>query len=399
MQDKTIVIVGLQSWTSSIGSNCKNLAIEFSKKNKVLFVNRATDRKSVLISSVKGKYGFKLPLFNIGSPKIQHVDSNLWVFEPSVILESFNFLPAPIFDFFNRLNAKRFANQIKHALSFLDFDREYILFNDNDFFRGQYLKEELKPSMMLYYLRDFLISQPYFKRHGKRLEISIMQKSDHVFTNSPMLSEYAKKFNLKVTDIGQGCDFKYFDSELSYETPAELIKLKGPVIGYVGSMVHFRLDIKMLEKICRNTPKWNWVFVGPEDNYFAKSVLHDLSNVFFIGPKNEDELAMYIQAFDVCINPQLINEITNVNYPRKVDEYLIMGKPVVSRNTEFMRTFLPFVYLYDTIEQFEECIELSLNQSHDADLKLERKNFAQTHSWENCVIKIYHQIEKKSTHE
>src|ERR1700743_3434876 len=40
---RDIVIVGLQPWEIQIGSNCKNLAIEFSRLNRVLYVNSPRD--------------------------------------------------------------------------------------------------------------------------------------------------------------------------------------------------------------------------------------------------------------------------------------------------------------------------------------------------------------------
>ena len=44
---KDIVIVGLQPFDSSIGSNCINIAEELSKKNRVLYVNYAFDKASI----------------------------------------------------------------------------------------------------------------------------------------------------------------------------------------------------------------------------------------------------------------------------------------------------------------------------------------------------------------
>ncbi|HAI83429.1 MAG TPA: glycosyl transferase family 1, partial [Chitinophagaceae bacterium] len=83
-------------------------------------------------------------------------------------------------------------------------------------------------------------------------------------------------------------------------------------------------------------PEWSLVLVGPEDEAFKQSALHQLPNVHFLGSKQPEALPEYVAAFDVCINPQLLNEVTIGNYPRKVDEYLAMGKPVVATQTEAM---------------------------------------------------------------
>ncbi|MDE3143949.1 MAG: glycosyltransferase family 1 protein, partial [Bacteroidota bacterium] len=41
---RDIVIVGQQPWDVEIGSNCKNIAEEMSKHNRVLYVNSPLDR-------------------------------------------------------------------------------------------------------------------------------------------------------------------------------------------------------------------------------------------------------------------------------------------------------------------------------------------------------------------
>ena len=58
-----------------------------------------------------------------------------------------------------------------------------------------------------------------------------------------------------------------------------------------------------------------------------------MDNVHFLGAKKTDELASYMEHFDVCINPQVVNDLTIGNYPRKIDEYLAMGKAVVATDT------------------------------------------------------------------
>ena len=44
MINKDIIIVGQQAWDTDIGSNCKNIALEMSKHNRVLYVNSPLDR-------------------------------------------------------------------------------------------------------------------------------------------------------------------------------------------------------------------------------------------------------------------------------------------------------------------------------------------------------------------
>lgn len=48
MINKDIIIVGQQAWDTDIGSNCKNIALEMSKNNRVLYVNSPLDRITLL---------------------------------------------------------------------------------------------------------------------------------------------------------------------------------------------------------------------------------------------------------------------------------------------------------------------------------------------------------------
>jgi glycosyltransferase involved in cell wall biosynthesis len=133
------------------------------------------------------------------------------------------------------------------------------------------------------------------------------------------------------------------------------------------------------------------VLVGPEDETFAASRLHNLNNVLFVGARPPYELPGYVNAFSVCINPQIVNQLTIGNYPRKVDEYLAMGKPVVATRTKAMETFDDYVYLAENKDDYVELIKKALeeNSSESSD---NRKRFAATHTWQNSVEEIYKSI-------
>jgi glycosyltransferase involved in cell wall biosynthesis len=387
IRNKDIIVMGLQSWDSDIGSNCINIAKEFSKNNRVLYVNRAVDRITLIKSIVKAdfsKVGLnRKPI----SELLLSASDSIWVYDPGIVLESINFFPEKVYDILNKRNCKKLASAIQKAVDKIGF-KDPILFVDNDFFRVQYITDYLSVSCFIYYIRDFLINQAYFKRHGARIEKFVMEKADLVVANSSYLSNYAKKGNPNSLDVGQGCDFTYFNADLTYEKPDDLNRLNGPIIGYVGALVNIRLDIVLLESLALRKPDWHFVLVGPEDESFKKSKLHGYSNVHFLGRKDQSVLAQYVSYFDVCINPQLVNDLTIGNYPRKVDEYLAMGKPVVATYTEFMQIFLPWVYLCKDIEEYEVAIEASLSETDVLEKTYSRQQFAKMHTWENSVAKI-----------
>ncbi len=326
---------GLQPWDIEIGSNFKNMAKEISRTNKVLYVNRPLDRINYYKNRGDKKVKARLESIKQNKNSLTEVEKGLWVLNPRIILESINLLPRGfLYNYFNKRNNRKIASEILSAAKQLDF-KELILIVDNDFFNGLYLKEFIGPDIFIYYVRDYLLSQNYFKKHGERAEPRIMQKADAVVANSAYLNEYAQKYN-RSTDIGQGCDVDDF-LNTNQVMPADMADLKGPKIGYCGMLTAARLDIDLLEFIAKEKPGWNIILVGPQDAEFKSSSLHTRTNVFFLGPKKPCELPAYVHNFDVCMNPQVLNQMTIGNYPRKIDEYLAAGKPVVATDTKAMQ--------------------------------------------------------------
>lgn len=392
IKHRDIVVVGQQPWDVEIGSNCKNIALEFSKHNRVLYINSPLDRITKIRHKADPKVKKRIDMIAGTTDNLVLIKENLWNYYPDEMIESINWIKNnAIFNRLNKLNNKRFARSIKKAMDRLSF-KDVILFNDNDIFRCFYLKELLKPAVSIYYSRDYLLFVDYWKLHGKTLEPELIQKSDICVANSTYLANYCRQYNPRSYYVGQGCDLEIFTNKQDTPAPVDVANIPKPVIGYVGALQSIRLDIELLAYIARQKPEWSIVLVGPEDNEFKVSGLHQTSNIHFLGGKDPDTLPAYINAFDVCLNPQLINQVTIGNYPRKIDEYLAMGKPVVATRTEAMSVFEQYTYLGTTKEEYLELIEKALTEDQE-DKRQQRINFAATHTWENNVLEIYKAIQ------
>ena len=252
LKNKDIIVFGLQPWDIEIGSNCKNIALELSKNNRVLYVNRALDRLSIIRNKHDPKIQSRLKALNDNKIDIEEVETNLFVFNPSTVLESIAKIPFNyVFNKLNYLNNKRISKEILKAANSLGFSTP-VLFIDNEFFRAYYLKELIPNQLFIYYIRDYLVEQDYFKTHGKRLESDLIRKADLVVTNSIHLADYASDYNRNSFFIGQGCDLSLFDPEKETDQPADMINIKKPIIGYVGALVTSRLDLELLEYLALN---------------------------------------------------------------------------------------------------------------------------------------------------
>ncbi|RZA00777.1 MAG: glycosyltransferase family 1 protein [Sphingobacteriaceae bacterium] len=391
IRNRDIVIVGQQPWDVEIGSNCKNLALEFSRNNRVLYVNSPLDRITLFKKKNDPKIKKRLDVIHQKADPIVKIQDNLWNLYPDKMIESINWIKNDtVYNFLNKINNKRFASSIRSAIEQLGF-KDIILFNDSDIFRCFYLKELLKPAVSIYYSRDFLLYVDYWKQHGEKLEPLLIAKSDLCVANSTYLANYCRKHNKNSFYVGQGCDLQMFTNKQGLDAPADIAGITKPVIGYVGALQHIRLDIELLAYIAEQKPEWSIVLVGPEDGEFTDSRLHSIPNVHFLGSKPGEQLPAYINAFDVCINPQIVNQVTIGNYPRKIDEYLAMGKPTVATRTEAMSVFETHTYLCDTKEDYINAIQKALDENSD-EKQQKRIAFASAHSWENNVKEIYKAI-------
>ncbi|MCF8365228.1 MAG: glycosyltransferase [Bacteroidales bacterium] len=393
IKDRDIVVVGIQPWDIEIGSNCKDIAKEFSRNNRVLYVNNPVDHISILTQKDTTRIKNRINAINNPSGALEQLNDNFWVYTPPIKVYPINFLPSTtLFSWFNTLNNKKFAAKIKSAIAELHF-KDYILFNDQSMFLGFKLKEYLKPDIYVYYIRDNLMNVKYWNKHGKTIEPKLIAKADLVFTNSLLYEEYARNYNPKSYMVGQGCDTELYTDETT-EIAGEMKALRKPVIGYVGYLSSKRLDIEVIKHIAENRPDYTIVLVGPEDDTFKASTLHQMKNVIFLGSKEPVSLPSYIKGFDVAINPQQLTKATRGNYPRKIDEYLAMGIPTVATKTKAMDYFADSVYLAIDKSEYLTKIDAAIREDSPI-LRKQRMDVGHLHSWTTCVNIMYDYIGKE----
>jgi teichuronic acid biosynthesis glycosyltransferase TuaH len=384
-----IIIIGLQAWDITIGSNCKNIALELAKHNRVFYVNTPLDRKTIWQEKAKPEIQKRIKILKGQAPAVEKIQDNLWTYYPDCVLESINWIkPHALFSLFNILNNKRFARTLQTLIKEFGIER-FTLFNDNSIYLGFHQKKLLNPYRYIYYIRDNLTKNNYWGYHASRMEDKLIAQADLVVTNSIYYTQYAKQHNPKSFMIGQGCDFSAFQN--AGAMPADLTNVKKPIVGYVGHLSSRRLDIALIETLAKNNPDWTIALIGHEDEVFKQSNLHRIANVVFTGPKRPSELGTYINAFDVCMNPQKINDVTIGNYPRKIDEYLYMGKPTVASATDAMAYFNEHVYLANSPAEYELQIKKALSEDTN-DKAMMRKEFASLHTWPASVNEIYKAI-------
>ena len=388
---RDFIITGLQSWDIPIGSNAIDIAKEISLDNRVLYVNSAADLMTLIRNKPTPELNHRKDVLRKKKPTLRQISSTLWILDFPFWVWSVNGLPdGKLFDFINMKNNNKTLSYVRKVSEDLGFNN-IIHFIDNDIYRSFYSKEFLKPQHTVYYRRDNLQPMSYWKKHAIRLEPIIIQKSDLVLCNSPQLAKYASTFNPKSYDVGQGVDLSAYDTNQKLTIPKEFESIPEPRIGYIGDINSTRLDANLIYQLAKSKSGYSFVMIGKEDNFFASHDLHSLKNVFFLGSIPKDNVPQYMAALQVCMNPQLLNEITIGNYPRKVDEYLAMGKPVIATRTDTMELFRDHVYLCSSLSDYQSAVELAITENNN-ELISTRIKFAHSHSWKNNVSKIYKHI-------
>lgn len=80
------------------------------------------------------------------------------------------------------------------------------------------------------------------------------------------------------------------------------------------------------------------------------------------------DVPRYINVADICINPFIINDITNIIFPSKVYQYLACEKPVIATRLSGMLDIFPpndqehGVYYFDTLNEFFDLVRV-INRS------------------------------------
>lgn len=391
MKGLDFIVMGNQPWDVPIGSNCKNIAEVIARENRVFYVNRPLDLFTLLKNKPEDKdYIAKRQAVRKGQQEpIQHIKDGLYTLDPRVILPSINWMPdGSLYDRFLKGLNEQIFKELNWAIQELNF-KDFYFFNDSEMFQALHASKMLNAKLNVYYSRDNLVSTGYFKKHGQRIEPILLKSYDLAVANSLFLKDYCAQYNSQSYYVGQGCDLSIFDPNVEHPMPADLEGIQKPIIGYIGALLKARLDIPLLEELAAAREDWSFVMVGPEDEHFKGSKLHQMDNVHFLGPKKPEELGQYLSFFDVALNPQEVNELTIGNYPRKIDEYLAMGKPTVATPTRAMEIFKDHVYLAEGAKGYEQAIAEGLASIGNQDVYEERIRFAQSHSWENSVSEIW----------
>jgi glycosyltransferase involved in cell wall biosynthesis len=122
--------------------------------------------------------------------------------------------------------------------------------------------------------------------------------------------------------------------------------------------------------------------------------LAHLPNMVFIGPQPYETLPHWVKAFDVGLQPYVLNSQTYHSNPLKLREYLAAGKPVVSISVPEVERFKDHVGTAHDYEEFLQRIEEAL-ATDSKERQRERQSAVANMTWERCVAEAWCIVEER----
>jgi glycosyltransferase involved in cell wall biosynthesis len=331
----------------------------------------------------------RLRKWSSGEGRFRNIAENVTLYSPLA-------LPFPYSRLAQRINRAAVCGSIRRWLERNGF-AEPILFT---FLPTQFtldLMDVIDPSLSVFYCTDKLSETSSAARRILPYERRVIERADLVFASSDRLVDYCRAYNPETHFFPVGVSLEKFERAWRGEStaPADVGRLPRPVIGLVGGLRPC-LDQALLRELSLRLPYASIALVGPEQTPMTE--LHGLANVHLLGPKPHERIPDYVAAFDACLIPYVVDDFTNNISPAKLNEYIALGKPVISTDLAEVRRFNEMngavVRIGAIREEFVAQVQAALEDDTRAQRDA-RRSVAESNSWDRRVEAMSHLIEAR----
>lgn len=267
--------------------------------------------------------------------------------------------------------------------------------------------ENLDRKLLVYDCVDNYAAFPKYRDKAWLMarEERLCKRADLVFTTSKPLYEIKRVHNPENTFLVHNVgDAEHFNRALDpgCEVPRELeeIRAKGPVVGFVGAVSNYKLNLDWIMHLSRSRPDYQIVLIGPvgmSDPETDVKALEAQANIHLLGVRSYQSLPQYIKGFDVAVIPYRLNTYTESVFPIKFFEFLATGKPVLVSPLPSLEAFQGDVLVaHDEVAFVSQCeavIEHGVSTSLPEQSK--RIELAARNSWPRRIGELMGHIERK----
>ncbi len=359
---QTIIVHSFPAWDTPYVKSTLELITRMAATHRVIFLdypytwkdyfsNPHTPKQNLLkgeARKIETEFG-PIEVYN-SAPMIP----TQWINQPS------------LFDSLMKANAWLIKSTIKQILKTVNPSETQVVNAFNPIF-GWYTRKFWKGLPVSYYAYDEMSSTPWAGKWGKVYEEKFIATVDKVIVSSEGLKKKFDPLHSHVSCVKNGVNLSLFTSD-----PIHKAKKK---LGYVGAFDQ-RIDLDLLEKVALEYPDYLVEILGP-----VKIQSSLPQNVIFLGSCPQDQIKDFVRDWSVCLIPFLKTPFTQSIYPLKINEYLALGKPVVTTDFANLSDFKGIV----RIAKDEEGFIKGIHREKRADNRLKmnkRIDFASKNSWE-----------------
>lgn len=364
MNNKDIVILSTAEWSNPFWTNKQHVAVALEKMGyRVFYIDSLGLRRP---SASTQDFNRILKRLKTAFRPPREVKKNIWVWSPII-------LPFQSISWVRGLNRFLFGLWLSFWLKKKDF-KKYTLWTYNPLTTR--ILEVNNFNNLIYHCVDEIKAQPGMPvQLLEEAESELVVQSNVVFTTAKQLYETRKKINESTFYYSNVADFEHFQKALLNKTriPDDLNVVPKPIAGFIGALSGYKVDFELIRQAAMENPEVSFVLigkVGEGDPWTDVSLLKEINNIHFLGPKNYKELPAYLKGFDIAMLPNTLNEYTDSMFPMKFFEYLAAGKPVVSVDLKSLSDFHDVCFLSESYTEFSKNIRLALN---DTDEQLDKR--------------------------
>lgn len=298
-----------------------------ARDNRILWVNAIPNRMPTTSSKDVSRILNKVRAF---TEPVREVEPSIFVLSPFAI-------PAYASKTIVDLNRRSLIAQVRKAMDRLGFENVVnIVFNP----AAGMVAGQLGESELIYYCVDEYTAFTGVSNGLRQIEEDLFRRADLVIVSAEKLYASKKCFNPNTHIIRHGTDWQHFRTAVDGDlpVPADIADLPRPIIGFHGLLADW-IDYELIKRVAEHFSTGSVVLIGKVavDAEEKIRTLAGIPNIHLLGRKPYADLPAYCKAFDVALNPFVINELTLAANPLKVREYLAAGLPVVSTDIPEVR--------------------------------------------------------------
>ena len=213
------------------------------------------------------------------------------------------------------------------------------------------------------------------------------------------LKDFYSRRNRNILVAPGGVDPDIFTPKIHGATELEELSDNNIIVCYIGNFSKYQgveFLLSSAEYMLEKRKPYVFVFIGDAEQSYVKYVKEkDLKNVFFLGPKEYNQVPMYLEESDILVVPRPFSKVAYYAFPSKLPEYLSMGKPVIATDIgdhyKLVKDMVTGILIQPDEKELIRALLLLEDESlRDRLGRNARKHIVENYSWAKiaCNIKL-----------